>query len=93
MMTRTCATHPNPCHPERSTTAIEVSRRAQSKDPYPRSALVGRDNAFSQCIRIVNANSLANQVFVKPIGIIRLHERLRARFAQDDNAMRLITDN
>ena len=89
-----CSRNLKVCHPERSTTASNASRRAQSKDPYPLSAFMGYVEAFFLCASDrVEENSLKQQNCIKPIGILRLRERLRARSAQDDNVPELTTDH
>jgi hypothetical protein len=39
-----------PCHPERSTTTSEASRRAQSKDPCGAGIACGDIQTFSPCL-------------------------------------------
>src|SRR5258708_7293798 len=81
---------PAVCHPERSTAASEASRRAQSKDPYSSDIIPSasrRSPSVWVLLYAVERTPRSAPDAEQLQGILRLRELMRARFAQDDNAL------
>jgi hypothetical protein len=86
----TMSTSSRTCHPERSATASNASRRAQSKDPCAAGIAASPIEEFSQCCWQSVARKelpVAAQETAEMQEILRLRALIRARSAQDDNAM------